>query len=276
MEHVTWDRQPTAEATYSHHEERLKRSSLFFRKNKVTQESVQSYEGGWYSGWGKNGHSSYVLPATGVNCWLSIPIGVGGGTTPIRAPTGVPARGEGFCCCAARSLSCCSATLAARYCAAHWRSCVSFVRWIWSLSQSSFSLWLQEQKIYCKGIWPEDNFILREGQRVMGRRKKNKQKKSPPPPQKKTTTKKKQTSKQKRRYTKCPLKMLLGHASCWFVHSEHRLLLTQWGTTKDKRMQHTSPANFNNSECRTRSFLAAGGRWKLPLKQQSRSSVKQG
>lgn len=58
------------------------------------------------------------------------------------------------------------------HCAAHWRSCVSFVRWIWSLSQSSLSLWLQEQKIYCRVIWPEDNFILREGQRVMGRRKK--------------------------------------------------------------------------------------------------------
>lgn len=76
--------------------------------------------------------------------------------------------------------------------AAHWRLCVSSVRLIWPLSQSSFSLWLQEQKIYCRGIWPEDNFILREGQRVMGRRKKER---------KKTTTKENQKttpSKQKK------------------------------------------------------------------------------
>lgn len=145
------------------------------------------------------------------------------------------------------------------HCAAHWRSCVSFVRWIWSLSQSSFPLWLQEQKIYCRGIWPEGNFILREGRRVIGRRKK----------------KNKTQANKKRRYTECPLKVLWGHASCLFVYSERCIWLTQWGTTKNKWMQHTSPANFNNSECRARSSLAVGERWKLPLKQQSRSSVKQ-
>lgn len=41
-----WDYQATAAVMYIHYEERLKRLSFFFRKNKVTQESVQSYEGG--------------------------------------------------------------------------------------------------------------------------------------------------------------------------------------------------------------------------------------
>jgi len=45
-EQVTWDYQATAAVTYTHYEERLKRLSCFFCKNKVTQESVQSYEGG--------------------------------------------------------------------------------------------------------------------------------------------------------------------------------------------------------------------------------------
>lgn len=72
------------------------------------------------------------------------------------------------------------------HCAAHWRSCVSFARWIWSLSQSSFSLWLQEQKIYCRGIWPEDNFILGERQRVMGRRRKKTKQNNTTQPNKKT------------------------------------------------------------------------------------------
>lgn len=56
-------------------------------------------------------HTWEGLPAIGVMLWLSIPMGVGGGTTPMSAPTGVPALGE---FCAALSRSCCSATLAAR------------------------------------------------------------------------------------------------------------------------------------------------------------------
>lgn len=154
--------------------------------------------------------------------------------------------------------------------AAHWRSCVSSVRLIWPLSQSSFSLWLQEQKIYCRGIWPEDNFILREGQRVMGRRKKER---------KKTTTKENQKttpSKQKKKVYRMPTEGASGACKLLVVHSEHHLLLTQWGTTKDKWTQHTSPANVNNSECRAGSSLAVGERWELSLKQQPRSSVKQG
>lgn len=145
------------------------------------------------------------------------------------------------------------------HCAAHWRSCVSFVRWIWSLSQSSLSLWLQEQKIYCRVIWPEDNFILREGQRVMGRRKKKNQ----------------NPNKQKKEIYWMPtLQVLWGCVSSCFVYSERCVWLAQWGTRKNKRMQDTSPAIFNNSECRAMSFLAVGERWKLPLNQQSRSSVK--
>lgn len=56
-------------------------------------------------------HTWEGLPAIGVMLWLSIPMGVGGGTTPMSAPTGVPALGE---FCVALSRSCCSATLAAR------------------------------------------------------------------------------------------------------------------------------------------------------------------
>lgn len=40
-------------------------------------------------------------------------------------------------------------------------------------------------------------------------------------------------------------------------------------------MQHTSPAIFNNSQCKTRSSFAVGERQKLPLKEQSGSFVKQ-
>lgn len=145
------------------------------------------------------------------------------------------------------------------HCAAHWRSCVSFVRWIWSLSQSSLSLWLQEQKIYCRVIWPEDNFILREGQRVMGRRKKKKK------------TKPKQTKKEI--YWMPTLQVLWGCASPCFVYSERCVWLAQWGKRKNKWTQDTSPAIFN-SECGAMSSLAVGERQKLPLNQQSRSSVK--
>lgn len=133
-----------------------------------------------------------------------------------------------------------------------------------------------------QGNLTRGQFYIKRRTKGHGKKKKQPNKQKTHPHSQKENKQTKQTKKEqnqankKRRYTECPLKMLLGHASCWFVHSEHRLLLTQWGTTKDKRMQHTSPANFNNSECRTRSFLAAGGRWKLPLKQQPRSSVKQG
>lgn len=70
------------------------------------------------------------------------------------------------------------------------------------------------------------------------------------------------------------LQVLWGCASSCFVYSERCVWLAQWGTRKNKRMQDTSPAIFNNSECRAMSSLAVGERWKLPLKQQSRSSVK--
>lgn len=53
LEQGMWGCHPTAVVTHIHREGRLKRLSFFLRKNKVTQESVQSYEGGWYSGWGK-------------------------------------------------------------------------------------------------------------------------------------------------------------------------------------------------------------------------------
>lgn len=81
-------------------------------------------------------------------------------------------------------------------------------------------------------------------------------------------------SKQKRRNTECPLQVLQGHVSFCFVYSERWVWLAQWGTKKNKWMQATSPAIFNNSECRAMSSLAVGERWKLPLNQQSRSSVK--
>lgn len=40
-----------------------------------------------------------ALPGTGSMAWFSIPIVLGGGTTPIIVPTGVPALGEACCCC---------------------------------------------------------------------------------------------------------------------------------------------------------------------------------
>lgn len=58
------------------------------------------------------------LPDTGIMLGFSIPMGIGGGTTPISAPTGVPALGDVWCW--ALSRSCCSATLAARS-AKQWR-----------------------------------------------------------------------------------------------------------------------------------------------------------
>lgn len=45
-------------------------------------------------GWG-----NLALPGTGGMAWFSIPIVLGGGTTPIIVPTGVPALGEACCCC---------------------------------------------------------------------------------------------------------------------------------------------------------------------------------
>lgn len=53
------------------------------------------------------------LPDTGVMVWFIIPIVLGEGTTPISAPTGVPALGEP-CLKNGLSRSCCSTILAAR------------------------------------------------------------------------------------------------------------------------------------------------------------------
>lgn len=53
------------------------------------------------------------LPDTGDMVWFIIPIVLGEGTTPISAPTGVPALGDA-CFWGGLSLSCCSTILAAR------------------------------------------------------------------------------------------------------------------------------------------------------------------
>lgn len=64
-----------------------------------------------------NSGGDLALPGTGGMAWFSIPIALGGGTTPIIEPTGVPALGEACCCCCCwrtLSRSCCSTSLAAR------------------------------------------------------------------------------------------------------------------------------------------------------------------
>lgn len=53
-----------------------------------------------------------ALPAISFMQCLSVLKELDGGTRAMIAPIGVPALGE-FCCCAALSRSCCSATLAA-------------------------------------------------------------------------------------------------------------------------------------------------------------------
>lgn len=67
------------------------------------------------------GGGDLALPGTGGMAWFSIPKALGGGTTPIIVPTGVPALGEACCCCCCwcccwrtLSRSCCSTSLAAR------------------------------------------------------------------------------------------------------------------------------------------------------------------
>lgn len=57
----------------------MKQFSFLFQPSSVHWGSIFIYEG---------------LPDTGVMLGFSIPMGVGGGTTPISAPTGVPALGE--------------------------------------------------------------------------------------------------------------------------------------------------------------------------------------
>lgn len=88
---------------------------------------------------------------------------------------------------------------------------------------------------------------------------------------KKKKTKPKQTKKEI--YWMPTLQVLWGCASPCFVYSERCVWLAQWGKRKNKWTQDTSPAIFN-SECRAMSSLAVGERQKLPLNQQSRSSVK--
>lgn len=67
----------------------------------------------------KGERGDLALPGTGGMAWFSIPIALGGGTTPIIVPIGVPALGEACCCCwcccwRTLSRSCCSTSLAAR------------------------------------------------------------------------------------------------------------------------------------------------------------------
>lgn len=113
--------------------------------------------------------------------------------------------------------------------AAHWRSCGSLV-WFISIE---FLTMTAGTKDLLQGNLTRGQFYIKGRAKGHGKKKERKKKKNTITKENQKTT----PSKQKRRYTECPLKVLLEHASCWLFTLN---IISYWRNEEQQRINECS------------------------------------